>query len=176
MSSLLRGLHPILMPICRTHLAAAWTDPVLVLKGMTPELHDTDREDSVQLAAWRQGRDEQGNVIDAALVVTNNRPGLSYHNLRYGSGKPCALAYHIRLRDEYGRLVGWPNGAPMDDEAYLRVGQIGERLGNIWGGRWKRPHDPCHFEKHVDGATLVQVIAFIKEHGDIDGLTAGARA
>lgn len=29
---------------------------------------------------------------------------------------------------------------------WLRIGEIGERLGLRWGGRWKRPFDPGHFE------------------------------
>lgn len=172
MSDLLYGLHPIVRPLCRAHLADAWVDAVLQAKGMTPELGDTDRDDSVQLAAWQQGRDEHGNVIHPDLVVTNNRPGLSYHNVRYPSGKPASLAYHVRLRDDAGRLVGWPGGAPMDDEAYLRVGQLGEARGLVWGGRWKQPHDPCHYERHVEGATLIQIIAVMKEQGDLPETSA----
>lgn len=26
------------------------------------------------------------------------------------------------------------------------MGKIGESLGLRWGGRWKKPHDPGHFE------------------------------
>lgn len=173
MSTLLSDLHAILRLTCREHLAAAWTDPVLVTKAMTPELDDTGRDDAAQLAAWQQGRDGHGNVIHPDLVVTNSRPGLSYHNVRYPSGKAASLAYHIRLRDESGRLVGWPWGAPMDDEAYLRLGQIGEGLGLVWGGRWKHPHDPAHYQLHPNGATLLQVLAAMKEQGDIHGITGG---
>src|SRR6266850_5242742 len=171
MSNLLSALHPIVQPTCRAHLSDAWLDAVLVLKGMTPELDDTDRLDLAQLAAWAKGRNNAGEVVDRKAVVTNNRPGLSYHNVRYPTGKPASLAYHIRLRDREGRLVGFPNAAPMDDEAYLRVGLIGERLGLVWGGRWTQPHDPTHYEKHVEGATLLQVLEVMKSLGEIGSLT-----
>lgn len=32
------------------------------------------------------------------------------------------------------------------DPRWLVLGEIGEKLGLRWGGRWKRPHDPGHFE------------------------------
>jgi D-alanyl-D-alanine carboxypeptidase len=171
-SNLLSELHPLLIPTCREHLAAAWTDKVLVAKAMTPELDDTARDDTAQLANWLKGRNNAGEIINAAAVVTNSRPGQSYHNVRYPTGKACALAYHIRLRDSSGKLVGWPDAAPMDDEAYERLGLLGEQLGLVWGGRWKTPHDPCHYELHPNGATLAQVLAVIKEQGDIPGFVA----
>lgn len=32
------------------------------------------------------------------------------------------------------------------DPVWARIGAIGEALGLRWGGRWKSPHDPGHFE------------------------------
>lgn len=32
------------------------------------------------------------------------------------------------------------------DPAWKVLGAIGEMLGLRWGGRWKKPHDPGHFE------------------------------
>lgn len=32
------------------------------------------------------------------------------------------------------------------DPIWQKVGVIGESLGLRWGGRWKQPHDPGHFE------------------------------
>lgn len=32
------------------------------------------------------------------------------------------------------------------DPAWNILGEIGEKLGFRWGGRWKDPHDPGHFE------------------------------
>lgn len=33
-----------------------------------------------------------------------------------------------------------------EEAPYLELGQIGEGLGLRWGGRWKSPFDPGHFE------------------------------
>jgi hypothetical protein len=36
----------------------------------------------------------------------------------------------------------WNTDAPE----WFVMGKIGESLGLRWGGRWKKPHDPGHFE------------------------------
>lgn len=33
-----------------------------------------------------------------------------------------------------------------NDDVWMKLGLIGEKLGLRWGGRWKRPYDPGHFE------------------------------
>ena len=33
-----------------------------------------------------------------------------------------------------------------DDPIWTKIGLIGEKMGLRWGGRWKKPHDPGHFE------------------------------
>jgi hypothetical protein len=33
-----------------------------------------------------------------------------------------------------------------DDPVWLRLGALGESLGLRWGGRWRVPRDPGHFE------------------------------
>jgi len=33
-----------------------------------------------------------------------------------------------------------------DDDRYTILGEYWETLGGFWGGRWKNPHDPYHFE------------------------------
>lgn len=37
--------------------------------------------------------------------------------------------------------IRWSN-----DPRYTTLGQFWESLGGIWGGRWKDPFDPYHFE------------------------------
>lgn len=34
----------------------------------------------------------------------------------------------------------------VDDPAFKAIGDIGEKLGLRWGGRWRTPHDPGHLE------------------------------
>jgi D-alanyl-D-alanine carboxypeptidase-like protein len=38
------------------------------------------------------------------------------------------------------------DGTPMTKELYEKLGVFWESLGGKWGGRWKEPHDPGHFE------------------------------
>jgi hypothetical protein len=38
--------------------------------------------------------------------------------------------------------LDWNDAHP----SWAVLGQIGEGLGLRWGGRWKQPHDPGHFE------------------------------
>lgn len=33
-----------------------------------------------------------------------------------------------------------------NDPRYQILGEYWESLGGVWGGRWKDPHDPFHFE------------------------------
>jgi peptidoglycan L-alanyl-D-glutamate endopeptidase CwlK len=46
------------------------------------------------------------------------------------------------------------------DPVWLQIGEIGERLGLRWGGRWKVPHDPGHFE-------LVRPAVKFANHSDV---------
>lgn len=41
-----------------------------------------------------------------------------------------------------GTKLDWDTSHPQ----WAQLGTIGERLGLTWGGRWKTPHDPGHFE------------------------------
>lgn len=56
-----------------------------------------------------------------------------------------------RSKHQYGLavdVVPMVNGKPQWDNQVLwkKVGVIGETLGLRWGGRWKKPYDPAHFE------------------------------
>jgi D-alanyl-D-alanine carboxypeptidase. len=56
-----------------------------------------------------------------------------------------------RSKHQYGLavdIVPIVNGKPQwkNQTLWRKVGVIGESLGLRWGGRWKRPYDPAHFE------------------------------
>jgi peptidoglycan L-alanyl-D-glutamate endopeptidase CwlK len=74
--------------------------------------------------------------------VTSARGGESWHNFR--------LAYDIVAFDSRRRYV-----TDGSDQRYLRIGEIGERLGLQWGGRWRKP-DVSHFQL-TSGRPLSQV-------------------
>ncbi len=89
-----------------------------------------------------------------------------------------------RSKHQYGLaidIVPMVNGKPQWDNQALwrRVGVIGENLGLRWGGRWKRPYDPAHFE-WTGGLTTAHLAAGMLPaisdeeypciHEDVEGL------
>lgn len=66
-------------------------------------------------------------------------------------GKKYTSSGAGRSKHQYGLavdVVPVVNGVAVWDNAALwrKVGVIGEGLGLRWGGRWRKPYDPCHFE------------------------------
>jgi peptidoglycan L-alanyl-D-glutamate endopeptidase CwlK len=72
----------------------------------------------------------EGTVIDRKKVVTNARPGESWHN------------YGLAL-DFVPIVAGKPVWVEEEFELY---GIEAEKYGLEWGGRWKRPDRP-HLQK-----------------------------
>ncbi len=94
---------------------------------------------SEQAALYARGRTSPGSV------VTNARPGYSWHNFR--------RAYDVAV-------VG-DDGTPRWDDlaAYKKAGWIGKGLGLIWGGDFVSVKgDWGHFEYHP-GITLAEARA-----------------
>jgi peptidoglycan L-alanyl-D-glutamate endopeptidase CwlK len=85
-----------------------------------------------QQKLWLQGRDSQGNVTNAGLVVTHAPPGHSWHE--YGLGVDCAPISLLEVKN-------WAPDSPLWPE----MGAKGESLGLTWGGRWHTPDRP-HFQ------------------------------
>lgn len=68
-----------------------------------------------------------------------------------GMGKKYTRSGGGKSKHQYGLavdVVPIVNGeAQWHDRAlWLKVGVVGEKLGLRWGGRWRRPFDPGHFE------------------------------
>lgn len=109
-ADILDSLHPSIRVLARE------------LLRRRPELRVVSGYRSIeeQERLYRQGREDPGPV------VTNARPGRSWHNY--------ALAFDV---------------TPPSDAA----GREGERLGLKWGGSFRSFDDPNHFEYHP-GLTL----------------------
>lgn len=83
-----------------------------------------------QQEIYNKGRDKNGNVIDKSKVVTNAKPGQSYHN--YG------LAFDI---------IPIVNGKGTYNFDFSKLKPDAISLGFKWGGDWKKPKtDNPHFE------------------------------
>lgn len=64
-----------------------------------------------------------------------------------------------KSRHQYGLavdVVPYINGKlAWNRKTLSKVGKIGESLGLGWGGKWRRPYDPCHFEWKITTEELL---------------------
>jgi len=128
----LGGLHPIVRFRAARHieLCATWSIAI----GLTQGYRTFEQQQVLH---------DQGRITPGA-IVTNAKPGYSWHNWR--------LAYDVDILNFPGDTT------PRDvyDGPWARVIQIGESLGMLAGGRWKHPDLP-HFEEHL-GQTLTELL------------------
>lgn len=101
-------------------------------QGIDIIITSTYRDHESQAALYAQGRTKAGQV------VTNAKPGQSFHN--------------YRIAFDFAPVV---NGkVPWKDAAlFLRCGQIGESVGLEWAGRWTKFREAAHFQ-YTGGLTL----------------------
>jgi hypothetical protein len=87
--------------------------------------------------------------IDAKVISTLRT--CSEQNAIYEGGAGVATtvagcqSWHV-----WGRAADLQIAGPFSDYAIL--GDYWKRLGGVWGGDWKVPQDPGHFEWHPDVA------------------------
>lgn len=130
----LTDLHPQMQPMVTRFLANARAAGIDLLMTCTY------RSNEEQAALYAIGRTKPGRI------VTNARPGRSTHNNTL-NGKPAALAVDVvPLRD--GKPV-WS----ASDSVWKRVGEIGEKVGLEWAGRWTTFREYPHFQ-HPQAKTL----------------------
>jgi hypothetical protein len=182
-------LHPIMLPILAEH-----QDILRRRFGISTIVQETARDEVAQRVAYLKGRDPVTlEIVAPQRVVTNARPGQSWHGVRYATGKQASLAYHLGIDSDlaaagtqylgFGHadlyLAGAPrlrcdldSREPLDELGpghliYAAIMLVGESLGLTAGARWQS-RDWMHFEKRV--GTLAQVQAAMKSRGDIDGM------
>ncbi len=130
----LTDLHPQMQPMVTRFLANARAAGIDLLVTCTY------RSNEEQAALYAIGRTKPGRI------VTNAKPGRSTHNNTL-NGKPAALAVDVvPLRD--GKPV-WSASDPV----WKRVGEIGEKVGLEWAGRWTTFREYPHFQ-HPQAKTL----------------------
>ena len=96
----------------------------------------TYRDNESQEALYEQGRTTPGKI------VTNAKPGDSYHNWR------CAVD-----------VVPLVNGKPNwdgNDPIWIKVGELGEQSGLEWAGKWHTFKELAHFQ-YTSGLTLTDL-------------------
>lgn len=148
-------LHPALQPIATRFLAeanAALAAPRPGVRAVRFGITQAFRSYADQAALFGQGRTE-GQLAAVGVPthfakpnaprVSNARPGMSLHE-RMLSGRPASLAFDIAPFDAKGQPL-WAANAPE----WAVAGEVGERLGLTWGGRFKSIKDLPHFELHI---------------------------
>lgn len=106
-------------------------------EGIEVLITSTYRDDESQNALYAQGRTKAGKI------VTNAKAGQSSHNFR------CAFDF-----------VPIVNGKAQwnDLKTFKRCGEIAERVGLEWAGRWKSFKELAHCQ-YTGGKTLAQLRA-----------------
>ena len=105
--------------------------------GIDLLITSTYRSNEEQAALYAQGRTKPG------AIVTNARPGESYHNWR------CAFDV-VPLRN--GKPV-WGTTGP-DGDLWRKIGEMGEAVELEWAGRWTgKLREMAHFQ-YTGGLTL----------------------
>jgi peptidoglycan L-alanyl-D-glutamate endopeptidase CwlK len=106
-----------------------------VQQGIEILITSTFRDDECQAALYAQGRTTPGKV------VTNAKPGSSFHNYR------CAFDW-----------VPMVNGKPAwdDHKLFERCGKIAEQCGLEWAGRWTSFPELAHCQ-FTGGRTIAQL-------------------
>lgn len=95
----------------------------------------TLRTMSEQQAIYAQGRTTKGPI------VTNAKPGYSYHN--YGLAIDFAFVID-------GQTASWDMNKDWDNDKkndWMEVVEVFEKYGWEWGGRWTSFKDYPHFQK-----------------------------
>jgi peptidoglycan L-alanyl-D-glutamate endopeptidase CwlK len=95
----------------------------LAAEGLTFKVTSGNRTQAEQDALYAQGRTTPG-----AKVTWTRRS-------RHIGGRAIDIT-----------LFQGDRNPVWDSRHYDRAGQIGEELGLVWGGRWKRTPDRPHFE------------------------------
>jgi hypothetical protein len=104
---------------------------------------------------WRSGlaQDRLHQIgrrgVPGEKIVTNARGGESWHNVER-DGCPASLAFDFALMTADGQRY-----LPDDHPLWTVAGEIGERLGLTWGGRWKM-HDASHLQLDNRGTLSLQ--------------------
>jgi peptidoglycan LD-endopeptidase CwlK len=115
-------LHPDLLKIYRTWLMECHA------AGLAVKVIATWRSPDEQNIAFKTGK-------------SRAKAGQSPHNCTGKDGKPAAKAFDFAVFDEHARYV-----TDGSDPRYLMAGEIGKKLGLVWGGDFKSIFDPSHLE------------------------------
>jgi peptidoglycan L-alanyl-D-glutamate endopeptidase CwlK len=122
-------LLPEVAALCRSFIDACGKEGIDVI------ITSTYRDLASQTALYAQGRTSPGHI------VTNAKPGESFHN--------------YRIAFDFAPVV---NGkVPWNDaDLFTRCGIIGESVGLEWAGRWKHMRELAHLQLKGQSLTTLR--------------------
>ncbi len=110
-------------------------------EGLEFYIFQNYRSYAEQLALYLQGRDIHYNIIDKNKIVTNAKPGYSFHNFAVASDW---------VHKDKGKWLWdyYEPGTKILKQCWHRYGEICQDFGLIWGGNtikigddWDFPHN-----------------------------------
>lgn len=110
------------------------------LNGLKPVMKD---KITVLLASARKQFPEY-NIVLAETYRSQAR-----HNDLYKKGRHVTAVKFSKHTQGLAADIYFTNGKRIleyNEAPYLKLGELGEYLGLTWGGRWKSPFDPGHFQ------------------------------
>lgn len=140
MSRSIDDLHPSVRVLANRFLMMAKLAGIDLLVTCTWRSHDE------QAALYAQGRTAPGRI------VTRAKPGQSMHNFTV-NGDAASLAIDV-VPLRHGKPV-WDANDPL----WQQVGELGEKAGLEWAGRWKRFREFPHFQHPQAKALMKGAIA-----------------
>lgn len=153
----LAELHPIpRILVCRTVVKARDF-------GLRLGIHSGMRSYQAQELLYSIGRDSAGNIIDQKAVVTNAKPGYSWHN--YGLAVDLVMDGSPKPGLQWSWDAQDANQDGQDD--WDQLGVIGETFGLGWGGRFKKPApvDKPHFQYHNGIGSVEEALHLFRPAG-----------
>lgn len=128
--SRLGGVHPGLAEKIRDMATMLDADGIVI--RVTQGLRTWDQQQDL----WQRGRDERGQVVDKAAVVTKAPAGYSWHNF--------GLAVDVVPDDTTlaGFQADWNTAHP----AWAKIIAVGKSLGLVEGAEWRTFPDWPHFQ------------------------------
>jgi hypothetical protein len=107
---------------------------------------------------------------DTEEQTKNIQAGTSFVKNPLNSKHPWGIAVDIVFVDALG-MPSWPDPkVPANLEQWKKLGELGERVGFSWGGRWKAFDGPHFQEPGINTADLRtqygdQPLAYLREQG-----------
>lgn len=85
--------------------------------------------------------------IDVRIIYTRRTPEEQADCVRRGTSRTMhSMHLSGRAMDICPGIFLMEKDWAPEDPLWLRLGELGERIGLRWGGRWRRPDRP-HFEE-----------------------------